>query len=97
MLVKVLQFDNKEELQSLFFCSVKSFYEIKGLLYSYGYKNIKYYNNKYLIDSFLDNKLYPYRINKKDYRKEVETIEAMNKFRNEYNKITIIHLNDIKL
>lgn len=92
MLVKVLQFDRKEELQSIYFCKVKSFYEIKELLYNFGHNNIKYYNNKYLINTILDLKFYPKRINKKDYRKEVEIIEAMNNFRNEYNKIKIIYL-----
>lgn len=92
MLVKVLQFDKKEELQSIYFCKVKSFYEIKSLLYGYGHKNIKYYNNKYLINTFLDYKFYPRRINKKDYQKEVDIIEAMNNLRNEYNKINIVQL-----
>ena len=96
MLVKILQYDKKEELKAVYFCKVKAFYETKELLYTFGHKNIKYYNVMYLINPILDLKFYPYKIRFKDFNDELNKYESINKTKEDYHKIKIIYLNDIK-
>lgn len=88
MFIKIQEF-YKEELKAIHFIKRDKFYNVLAYLSANGYGNCTFKKDNEIYSISLNYTFYLSRFNKKDYKKEIEILNAMNNIRNDIKKIKI--------
>jgi len=94
MYIKIEEFHNNE-LKAIHLVKRYNFYSILAYLSYNGYGNCIFKNNNKIHSISLGYNFHLKRFNKKDYKKEILVLRALNKARRESNKIILCGDDDI--